>query len=369
MCPRCGSPNRIRISFLSRRIFAGFVLIAPADSNERVVRHLEHFSEMRASQPAHELHLDEASATGRRSPAAVSMGCWGPRPVADAAVLKEDGKEEGKKDGKKKDAKDKEQQKEREREEGKKKGLREPAPTKTGLLSFGWWGSDKGQAAGEGAPDGEEGRSGSTATDKPGGKVTEQSVSAGLGSDAASPEQPSPVHVRKRSWSFVPGPFIVGSRKVAPEPPPSTTTHKQSAAAAAKGDDAHGLFRISAASVVTDGDEAHSHADVALEGDSGRRDGRPWPHAIPREAAQKQPPRAKQPQGYRRLWQSISSVRKGDGVPGTLPHGPDVTVEGLFRAVQVRWGYVICPTVTASPTPYSSLVGQGNGFCCSASSG
>lgn len=40
------------------------------------------------------------------------------------------------------------------------------------------------------------------------------------------------------------------------------------------------------------------------------------------------------PGGYRRLWQSITSVRRGETPPDLPPGPPEVTVEGLVRAVQ-----------------------------------
>jgi hypothetical protein len=53
------------------------------------------------------------------------------------------------------------------------------------------------------------------------------------------------------------------------------------------------------------------------------------------------PPRG---QGYRRLWHTITSVRKGDPLPGGGgASSSDVTVESLVKAVQVRRGTcVVC---------------------------
>ena len=128
---------------------------------------------------------------------------------------------------------------------------------------------------------------------------------------AAAAPQAASVHERKLSWPFG------TSRRVAPH---------SGEAPAPEGDDDNSIELPSfPASEV-----AESPSSAAGEGFSPRL---PSPEKAPQaDAADAE---AARPQGYRRLWQSITSVRKGDRVaaPPAAAASQEYTVESLSRGV------------------------------------
>lgn len=150
-----------------------------------------------------------------------------------------------------------------------------------------------------------------------------------------SPSPKTPAHERKRSW-----PFSVSSRRVAPQPSHPTTstnptTSRKPSAPPPVGNPTdtsmHGASSRSIESTEEDLSMAHSTCsdECALEtvASMATTQSSTAQPGSPEEAVS----------ATRRLWKTISGVRKGDKV---LPvhsrnQGREVTVESLVRAVQV----------------------------------
>lgn len=130
----------------------------------------------------------------------------------------------------------------------------------------------------------------------------------------------APAHERKLSWPF-------SSRKVLPESKPDVGRAADDASV-----DLHSLDsgEMGGSPSSTAG-EAHAHAHAhaqhadAVEGEEQAEGAAP-------ESAEASPAR---PQGYRRLWQSITSMRKGDRIasPNAAVQTQEYTIESLSRSV------------------------------------
>ena len=149
---------------------------------------------------------------------------------------------------------------------------------------------------------------------------------AGKGSSGGSRKCASPAHaagtpppLHRRRWSF--------GRQVMPQP---VQTDAAEAAAEVDGRGGDDLL-VTASSSVTSSSARSSpqHPAAALAQQQQQQQ---------QQAAPATPPQARGP-SYRRLWNSITSVRKGDPLPAHAS-GPssDVTVESLVKAVQVGAG-------------------------------
>jgi hypothetical protein len=135
---------------------------------------------------------------------------------------------------------------------------------------------------------------------------------------ATAPVKPSkgdkPLH--RRRWSF--------GRQVAPQP--------AAQAEAAAADDL--LVTSSDISISSQGSPQHAAvAAAAAAAAAALQRPSPAPSASASAAATPAPQRSSG--SYRRLWHSITSVRKGDALPGSGAAAPEVSVESLVKAVQV----------------------------------
>lgn len=149
------------------------------------------------------------------------------------------------------------------------------------------------------------------------------------------PSKPPPLSAHRRRWSF--------GRQVAPQPAldadsdGSPVANEASAAAAAVQDEL-----LVAASESSFASIARSSPERAQAARPARQQQGAAPPATPDQQRQQGGSAAgaatpSKAQGYRRLWHSITSVRKGDPYPATGgSSGAEVTVESLVKAVQVR---------------------------------
>ena len=123
--------------------------------------------------------------------------------------------------------------------------------------------------------------------------------------------EPKPNHERKLSWPFS------GARKVAPQPAtPKESSEDDLSPGPSPNESANSPFTPDVSvsvSTISDSSELPSSTETAA-------------------ALEKDPAR---PQGYRRLWQSITSARKGDKVATADISGQptEYTVESLVRSV------------------------------------
>lgn len=165
----------------------------------------------------------------------------------------------------------------------------------------------------------------------------------GKAADKGSSAATAPPHrLHRRRWSF-------GRQQVAPQPDAAaqepgspvddllvsssdisvnsarSSPHQAAAAAAAAAASAAGAARQRSELPVLPPPQQQQQQQQHISGHSG---------AAPTPAT---PPQQRGP-GYRRLWHSITSVRKGDPLPLQGGSGPssDVTVESLVKATQVR---------------------------------
>eukprot|EP00887_Chlorella_sp_A99_P006645 scaffold3.g6645.t1 len=144
---------------------------------------------------------------------------------------------------------------------------------------------------------------------------------AKAGSKAAGMPAPAPpASLHRRRWSF--------GRKVAPAEPAAPPADAATSILDTTQSDLPRISTDGAASPT--GSSAGGGGGVLLRPSPPPGGGADAP-AVGEQAAAA----AAKAQGYRRLWQSITSVRKGDAAAAQLPSQlPDVTVEGLVRAVQ-----------------------------------
>jgi hypothetical protein len=225
--------------------------------------------------------------------------------------------------------------------------------------SFGWFGrapptDAEGPAAADAAPDSEA-------------AVAEALAALQLGeqpADAAGkpgPSKPAPLSAHRRRWSF--------GRQVAPQPAPdadsdgSPVANEAAAAAAAVQDDL--LVAASESSISSITRSSPERAQQAASARPARQQQGAAPPATPEQRQQSGGAPAagattpQKGQGYRRLWHSITSVRKGDPYPaGGGSSGAEVTVESLVKAVQVRGGKgLVCVKLCATRQLCVSVLG------------
>jgi len=141
-----------------------------------------------------------------------------------------------------------------------------------------------------------------------------------LGFDESSTQKPSteaiqsgPTHERKLSWPFSSG------RRVLPQPE----------AAAATRDQISPKFSVDRTSLHSS-DSIDSPFSVSAKDPAGEASGSDH---VP--TAGEDDGHAARPQGYRRIWKTITSVRKGDRIaaPSSAAPTQEFTVESLSRAV------------------------------------
>lgn len=134
-------------------------------------------------------------------------------------------------------------------------------------------------------------------------------------------DKPAAASLHRRRWSF-------GARQVAPQP---------SQPSDAAPEPASDLLASSSDLSVTDSGSPQSAAGAAAAAAAAAALGRPSPSvaASPSPVAAAAPSPQRSAGSYRRLWHSITSVRKGDALPATsAAPGGDVSVESLVKAVQ-----------------------------------
>lgn len=146
-------------------------------------------------------------------------------------------------------------------------------------------------------------------------------------------DKPAAASLHRRRWSFG------GARQVAPQPATSDSTVEP----------ASDLLASSSDLSVDSSGSPQSSAVAAAAAAAAAALGRPSPST----GATAAPPAAPSPQrsagSYRRLWHSITSVRKGDALPAAAgAPGGDVSVESLVKAVQrLRSGQPVMDAVKA----------------------
>lgn len=216
---------------------------------------------------------------------------------------------------------------------GGSRALERPRELPRRRSSFGWFG--------RGGTDGEAAAADSAAPDSE-ATVAEALAALQLGEQPAEPakagpSKPPPLSAHRRRWSF--------GRQVAPQPAAdadsdgSPVANEAAAASAAVQDDLLVATSESSFSSITRSSPERAQAAAR----PARQQQGAAPPATPDQQRQQAggAPAAgattpQKGQGYRRLWHSITSVRKGDPYPaGGSPGSAEVTVESLVKAVQV----------------------------------
>ncbi len=240
---------------------------------------------------------------------------------------------------------------------GGSRALERPRELPRRRSSFGWFGRGATDAesavAAEPAPDSEAAAAEALAALQLGEQPAEAAK--------AGPSKPAPLSAHRRRWSF--------GRQVAPQPAPdadsdaSPVANDAAAAAAAVQDDL-----LVAASESSFSSIARSSPERAQQAAAPAKPARHQqgaaPPATPDAQQQRQQGGAagaatpQKGQGYRRLWNSITSVRKGDPYPaGGAAGGAEVTVESLVKAVQVRQAWV-CRVWVVGRLPVKNMCGM-----------
>jgi hypothetical protein len=213
------------------------------------------------------------------------------------------------------------------------KPLRDLLPSKQGRSFSRWWGSDRGQDAAT--------ADAAAAVEELADRLAQLETAEAEERLNPSPSKPAK-HERKRSWSF-PG------RRVAPAPPLDPEPESEDGSPALSFEHpykpnapifASDLARIDSCTTTSTGEVYEDGSTRGGGAQSSAETSAAAPAAVAVAVAAASPPRAT---GYRRLWDNITSMRKGDGPPQVLPTGQaEVTVDGLVKAIQVPISFQVC---------------------------